>query len=40
MSDAPGLVRSRVLHARNLSRYLRTTIGPATLTLIKKSGSD
>jgi hypothetical protein len=35
MSDAPGLVRRRVLHARNLSRYLRRIITPATLTLVK-----
>ena len=40
MSDAPGLVRSRILHARNLSRYLRTSIGQTTLTLVKKSSSD
>ena len=39
MSDAPGLVRSRILHARNLSRYLRSTIGEATLTLVKKSSN-
>jgi hypothetical protein len=39
MADAPGLVRSRILHARSLSRYLRTAIGPATLTLIKKTSS-
>jgi hypothetical protein len=40
MSDAPGLVRSRLLHARNLSRYLRSTINAATLTLVKTSSKD
>jgi hypothetical protein len=40
MSDAPGLVRTRILHARNLSRYLQTTLGPAALMLVKKSTSD
>ena len=40
MSDAPGLVRSRILHARNLSRYLRSTLGSATLTLVKRDKQD
>jgi hypothetical protein len=34
-ADVPGLARSRVLHARNLARYLKSVIGKATLTLIK-----
>jgi hypothetical protein len=39
-ADVPGLARSRVLHARNLARHLKSIIGTAQLTLVKKKSSD
>jgi hypothetical protein len=39
-SDVPGLARSRVLHARNLARHLKSVIGTAKLSLVKNKSSE
>lgn len=34
-ADVPGLARSRVIHARNLSLHLQSIIGSSVLKLVK-----